>query len=327
MNEKKYLVSILVPVYRVEKYIERCAKSLLEQTYDNIEYIFVDDCSPDRSISILKQIVNSYPQRSPFVQIIKHEKNKGLAAARNTAISTAKGLFVMHVDSDDYLDKNAVEYAVKRQVEVNADIVSFNCYNLYGYKNVGVSQPDYLHKDDWLLAILASKCIVTIWGRLIRKSLYDNNNLTVEEGVNVGEDFQILPRLVYFANKVAFVNLNLYFYDRTNENSYISSFSENRYNQVCRTISILQDFFVKIDMKYVEALKTTILMNEIRAIIACIRYPGLKKLLVRILKTSNSFTYKDLQKIPLRFKFVWYIRHLPFLLKGYVKISDILKNK
>ena len=60
MNEKKYLVSILVPVYRVEKYIERCAKSLLEQTYDNIEYIFVDDCSPDRSISILKQIVKAY---------------------------------------------------------------------------------------------------------------------------------------------------------------------------------------------------------------------------------------------------------------------------
>lgn len=79
-------VSIGIPVYGVEKYIERCAKSLLEQTYQDIEYIFVDDCSPDNSIDILNKVLSQYPTRKEQVKVIRHDKNLGSACTRNTAV-------------------------------------------------------------------------------------------------------------------------------------------------------------------------------------------------------------------------------------------------
>ena len=85
------LVSILTPVYRAEKYIERCTRSLFEQTYENLEYIFVDDCAPDHSIQLLQQVLAEYPKREKQTKIIHHEKNRGVAAARNTAVENASG--------------------------------------------------------------------------------------------------------------------------------------------------------------------------------------------------------------------------------------------
>ena len=116
-------VSMLVPIYGVEKFIERCAISLFEQTYQNIEYIFVNDCTKDDSINVLERVINRYPNRKPFVRIINHKQNKGLAGARNTAVSNATGEFIMHVDSDDYVDKEIVRKAIDKQLRSDADIV------------------------------------------------------------------------------------------------------------------------------------------------------------------------------------------------------------
>ena len=96
-------VSILVPIYGVEHYIEQCARSLFEQSYSDIEYIFVNDCTPDSSMDILKQVLSIYPNRKSQVRIIEHEHNQGLGAARLTATKAATGEAVMHVDSDDYI--------------------------------------------------------------------------------------------------------------------------------------------------------------------------------------------------------------------------------
>ena len=108
-------VSILVPVYGVEKYIEKCAVSLFEQSYEDIEYIFVNDCTPDRSIEVLRATIARYPQRQKQVVIIDHDVNRGLGAARHTATEwAATGELVMHVDSDDYLMPHAVVASVRK---------------------------------------------------------------------------------------------------------------------------------------------------------------------------------------------------------------------
>ena len=111
MEDKK--VSILVPVYGVEKYIKRCARSLFEQTYDNIEYIFVDDCTQDRSIDILEEVLKEYPNRKNQVKILHHAKNRGLSASRNTALDASTGDYLMHVDADDYLHVDAIALLIK----------------------------------------------------------------------------------------------------------------------------------------------------------------------------------------------------------------------
>ena len=122
---------MLIPIFGVEKFIERCAVSLFEQTYPNIEYIFVNDCTKDKSIDILKEVVERYPTRNPQVRIIEHEKKTGLAGARNTAVAAATGEFLMHVDSDDYVDKEIVSKSVSRQLETNADIVVIDFIRRY----------------------------------------------------------------------------------------------------------------------------------------------------------------------------------------------------
>jgi len=232
-----YLVSILVPVFGVEKYIERCAISLFEQTYENIEYVFVDDCSKDKSIDILKDVIKRYPERIKSVRIIRHEYNRGLAAARNTAIANANGIFVCHVDSDDYMDKNAIALLVDKQLESNADIVSGNAVKLLPSKRVDLIEPRYKNKDEMLVEMLRMDSVYNhvLWKRIIRLSLYRDNCISTIEGYNQGEDWQVMPKLVYFSEKVSSIDRLIYYYNCTNENSYcnlnngenISSWSQN----------------------------------------------------------------------------------------------------
>ena len=112
-------VSILVPIFNVEKYIERCAISLFEQTYKEIEYIFVDDCSPDDSVKILEKIIERYPQRREHIRIIHHKKNRGLAAARKEDCEITKQLAqTCSIKQDKYLISKFLKhsYAFKKFV-------------------------------------------------------------------------------------------------------------------------------------------------------------------------------------------------------------------
>lgn len=98
-------VSILVPIYGTELYIEKCARTLFEQTYDNIEFIFVNDCTRDNSVNVLKRVLEEYPLRKSQTRIIEHKENKGLAGSRLTGLQNATGEYVWCVDSDDYVRK------------------------------------------------------------------------------------------------------------------------------------------------------------------------------------------------------------------------------
>lgn len=235
-------VSILVPIYGVEKYIERCAISLFEQSYDNIEYIFVNDCTKDKSIDILKSVIAHYPNRRDAVKIIKHECNRGLAAARNTAVAAATGDFVMHVDSDDWLETTAVEQCVLKQRVTDADIVTMDAkvwwpkYIAY-YKTPEFSSPDVLLKE-----MLRRHVIWNVWGRLIRRSLYSDYNIKTIEGCNMGEDAQVMIPLVCYSGKVTSVCEVLYNYDSTIVSSYSATFSVKKFSQVWQTIDHIYAF-------------------------------------------------------------------------------------
>ena len=110
MNSK---VSIVVPVYGVEKYIERCARSLFTQTFGDIEYIFVNDCTKDSSMQVLEFVMKDYPARN--VRIINKEKNEGLPQARKTGVLASTGDFIMHIDSDDWVEHDIVEKLYARR--------------------------------------------------------------------------------------------------------------------------------------------------------------------------------------------------------------------
>ena len=241
------LVSICVPIYNVENYIERCAVSLLRQTYGEIEYVFVNDCSPDKSVEVLRKVMEDYPEKKDYVKIINHEKNRGLAAARNTAVSHSEGDFILHVDSDDYLGIDAVGKLVNKQRETDADIVTGQAVQIEKDKSSVMQRPQFLYKDDFVKEMIVPSISHTIWGRLIRKSLYTDNGIEAKEGVNIGEDMQVMTQLAYFAQKVETIWDVVCYYDCTNDLSYMNQFdmaSIRRLVQDTTSMEIVRDFFV-----------------------------------------------------------------------------------
>lgn len=114
---KNPLVSVIVPIYGVEPYIEKCARSLFEQSLENMEFIFVNDCTPDKSVEILRQVIEDYPRRYLQIQIIEHEENRGLAMARNSGLLIAKGEYIIHCDSDDWVELDMYEEMYEKALE------------------------------------------------------------------------------------------------------------------------------------------------------------------------------------------------------------------
>lgn len=222
------LVSILVPIYNVEKYIERCARSIFEQTYPNLDIVFVDDCTPDDSIKILEKIVTCYPSRNGQVHIIHHEQNRGISSTRNTLVETSSGEFVMHVDSDDWLETNAVELLVRQQKETGADIVTGNAYAHYCDKVVVHANGGWDDTRETMLAgVLQFRLSPTLWRRIIRKSLYTENNIQVPDNVISGEDYCVFPLLVYYSKKVSGISEIVYHYEKRNTKATTSRLNHN----------------------------------------------------------------------------------------------------
>lgn len=243
-----YQVSILVPVYGVEKYIERCARSLFEQTYENLEYIFVNDCTPDKSMEILMRVMENYPNRKGNVRIFHHEHNRGLSAARNTALDAATSPFVTHVDSDDYLDCDAIRLMVKKQVETGADIVTGNYYWIDSEGLKKVYEPPCESPGEMLKMILSVHSSAnTIWRRLINIRLYRDHAIRPKEGVNYLEDWQQIGMLAYYADKVSLIPDHIYYYNRINDESYVAANvnlpSVQFWEQAVESAGIIEDFF------------------------------------------------------------------------------------
>ena len=208
-------VSILVPIYNVAQYIERCVISLMEQTYENIEYVFVDDCSPDNSIKVLRDVIKKYPNRYKYIKIIHHNVNRGLAFARNTALNSATGEYVFHVDSDDWITPNCISLLVNKAEKAKLDIIDGAFVDVYKNRT-NINQPPKYNKNEYIRLMLSGIGIVSnqIWGRLIKRELYIKNNIQAFANINYGEDYSVLLKLLYSiyskgAGRTCFLNAGM----------------------------------------------------------------------------------------------------------------------
>ncbi len=244
-------ISIIVPIFNVAPYINRCLESVASQVYQGkLECLIIDDCGSDNSIEICEQFIQKYDGQIDF-RVIHHEYNRGLAAARNTGIDAAKGGFVIHLDSDDWLETNAVETLVNKQIETGADIVSGNALMHKSEGNLLIFEPDYVDNIAMVHNTIELTMDHVLWRRLIRKELYLKNKIRVQEGVNIGEDHHTLPRLAYYSKKIAKVDVVVYHYNCMNPLSYmsqkVSSFNYRRFDSDLASIDILLEFFIGKD--------------------------------------------------------------------------------
>lgn len=322
---KEKLVSILVPVYGVEKFIERNAVSLFEQTYQNLEYIFVDDCSPDRSIDILISVIDRYPNRKHQVKIIRHIKNKGLAAARNTAVSNACGDFIWHIDSDDYVSTNAVDILMKKQDKDNSDIVFMELRRLGKNYSYVIKRPEFSNNIEWTCAFLARNSFVSMCDAIIRRSLYVNYNIEEKVGINMGEDFQTLPRLTYYATKISVVHQPLYFYVMLNDSSFSNSFSTMKNNQYWSSIEVLDNFFRDKGNNYISALEIGKLNICLEMLRGCTREYGNEVAFYELRSKLKMIDKQAVCTLSVPYRILCYINNYT-LVHWYVRILGYLKR-
>lgn len=280
---KKSRVSILVPVYGVEKSIERCARSLFEQTYNDIEYIFVDDHSLDKSVDILSRVLMDYPQRTPHVRIIRKEKNTGLADTRNTAVENCQTEYLMHVDSDDYIDRNAISECMDL-IEENIDIVTIGVERIrHGSSSFDKIEwsPD---PQEMTRKIIVHEVHNGIWGRLIRTSLYKDNNIRVEVGRGMSEDLQVVPKLFYYARRTVYTDKVFYHYV-FNESSYVASFSIDKFRQSLMAIHVLEVFFYEKDSVLQNAVTQRKAKSIAHGLLGCVK------------SKEGESAYKEIRKL------------------------------
>ena len=213
MNSK---VSIVVPVYGVEKYIERCARSLFTQTFGDIEYIFVNDCTKDSSMQVLEFVMKDYPARN--VRIINKEKNEGLPQARKTGVLASTGDFIMHIDSDDWVEHDIVEKLYARAMEEVADMVYCDWVEEYEDRSVLFCQHP-MSIENYYKSILGFKSFSYVWNRFTKRELYDGIEFPIPYML---EDFVITSQLVSKAMKVSLVQEPLNHYSKMNTGQSMS---------------------------------------------------------------------------------------------------------
>lgn len=203
-------VSVIIPVYGVEKYIERCARSLFEQTLDDIEYLFIDDCTPDRSIEVLKNVLENYQQRKSQVIIHRMEQNSGQAKVREWGMRNATGDYLIHCDSDDWVDRNMYKSMYDKALSKDADIVVCDYVTTDGenkkrHKGCLHTESETFLRDCFTEHITWSLCNKLMKSELLKKQVVFPTH-------NMGEDMATTLQFLLSVKAVAYVEAPFYYY-------------------------------------------------------------------------------------------------------------------
>ena len=220
------LISIIVPVYKVEKYLRRCIDSILAQTYQNIEVLLIDDGSPDNS----GEICDEYAERDSRVRVF-HKPNDGVSSARNLGLKEAKGQYIGFVDADDYIDKSMYEVLLNNFLQEQADIsiCSYNQEDKNGVFHKHWPREDYLTiTGDRQIECLISNQYYTCscWDRLFKKELL--HGFQFDESKKVYEDLLFLYEVAKKSSATVFTSVPLYYYCNNDGTSVARSFFDDR---------------------------------------------------------------------------------------------------
>lgn len=212
-------VSVVVPIYNREIVIEPCARSLFEQTLSDIEYIFVDDGSRDRSVETLTNILEEYPNRKRWVKIICQPENRGVAVARRTGIEHATGEYIIHCDTDDWVDLDTYEQLYTKAKNEDADIVGCDIRHEYANYHRDLHQAYANTIEENIRNLLLGTIFPSLCTSLTRLSLITDNHITFPEGLNIGEDLLFNIQLYLKAKKIIGIDVPFYHYTHTEVSS------------------------------------------------------------------------------------------------------------
>ena len=208
---KNIKISVCIPVYNVEQYIARCTDSLMKQMISGLELIFVDDCSSDHSIQILEDSLKKYDRKDITVKIIRHEKNMGVAVARQTAMRAVSGEYFIHCDPDDYADPEMYELMYQTIEREKSDLVYCDFISVNENKtHVLQKQEEFKSPSDMTEGILQGKIHGGLWNKLWRKSFVQYINCPSD--ICLCEDERMNIQMLRHAEKISYLSKGFYYY-------------------------------------------------------------------------------------------------------------------
>lgn len=259
--EQKQLVSVVIPLYNTEKYIEETMQSILDQTYKNIEIVIVDDGSKDQSPSIVKNLAEKYPGQVKYV----HQKNQGVSVARNTGIENASGEYVAFLDSDDLWHPTKIEKQVESMHKNNMDACYCGYMNFYEEIGEKVEHTTNFIKGDMAKAFLTHQVVAQTSTWIFKRSIVMDHNIRFTPECSWGEDLEFLFKLMSVTN-VCYVHEYLTYYRILSEGNLSSKYKDyelkttkelevfNRMKEWVHNKS--QDFITKDSQLLIEILET-----------------------------------------------------------------------
>jgi len=285
-------VSVIVPIYNVERFVKRCAESLMRQTLKDIEFIFVDDCSSDNSIVVLDRVIKEYPNRN--VSVLKQPVNSGVSVARALALSKATGKYIGFCDSDDWMDIDMYEKLVELAEHSSADIVGCGFIQHTKTQIVECRFPSRCDDKKYVFSFSYFGGIFgALWNKLIRRDFFIQYDKKMWKGITMWEDSCMLIPLRLHSSKTIFLDECLYHYN-VNTNSMTTIFSMKKINDAIEATRRLEHYF-----------QTEGFDEEAYDIIRCLKISS-KEVLLRFPEEEYVRMWKNI--FP---EAKWYITHYP----------------
>lgn len=234
-------ISVIIPIYNTEKFLKKCLDSIVNQSLKEIEIIAINDGSTDESLTILQE----YKEKNSNLKII-NKKNGGLSSARNAGIKLVSGEYIIHIDSDDWIEQNYFKDMYERAMKDNLDIVVSDIYWDYDNgkieykKDLDLEDNQILTGEKYLELFLKGKIYPSVWNKMYKTKLYKKYKIFHPQGISLGEDLATTPLLAKNAKKIGKVN-KAYLHYIQNEKSITNSNPTKKIYELISAFDILEN--------------------------------------------------------------------------------------
>lgn len=291
MKNKRVLISVIIPVYNVQQYLERCIKSVIEQSYNNLEIILVDDGSTDNC----GKICDDYSNKDIRIKVI-HQENGGVSKARNTGLDNAKGKYISFIDSDDFVHKDYILNMYTNLCKNNADIATCSYQSFYEESDICdniIFEEGQVYNNEEALRLMLYQIGTTTsaWGKIYDKKLFEKVRYPV---IETGEDLATIYKLFMKAKTITFSTNKLYYYLQRRESVMHSKFSIKRMKALEFAKTMVGDIVLEMP-NIEEPAKNRLFMEAIFIIIKIPRkkYKEEQKKLFNVIKQNRRIVLKD----------------------------------
>lgn len=318
-------LSVIIPIYNMEKYIEKCVDSILDQTYKDYEIILVNDGSVDKS----SQIIGRYEKKYKRIKCI-HKENGGLSDARNVGVRSANNDYILFIDSDDFINnKYAFEKIVNRLNNTECDVLNFGFEKYYDTQEVSKiyfdkikeNMPNEVYKSNnsFKYLIENSLYIASAWNKVIKRELFLQHNLYFKEGI-YSEDIEWCARLALATDSFDFINENFYSY-RQRESSISKNMSNKNIKDLKDSIITCCEYAMNLDEPQKEYFLNYV-SYQYGTFLVCQGKASCNNEIKLYIDEMESYQYLLKYRINKKIKILYYLKSLI----GYKRLCGLIRQ-